>query len=87
MATWRSTGSGRVREAIAQFRLAIGLREGYYNARFNLANALAKSGNLDEAIEDAASSGGPSRRCPGEGTAGCYDGEVREVGRSQSFVC
>jgi tetratricopeptide (TPR) repeat protein len=33
-----------------QFQLALSLRADYSNARLNLANALVKSGRLDEAI-------------------------------------
>lgn len=41
---------GRTREAIAQFRLALGLEPGYSDARYNLAKALVKSGEFDEAL-------------------------------------
>jgi len=37
-------------EAIPQFELALKARPDYASARFNLANALAKSGRIDEAI-------------------------------------
>ena len=41
---------GRAREALAEFEAALRLRPDYMAARFNLANAQIKSGNLDDAI-------------------------------------
>jgi len=43
---------GRSGEAIEQFQRALELQADFVNARFNLANALLKSGRLDEAIEN-----------------------------------
>jgi Tfp pilus assembly protein PilF/mono/diheme cytochrome c family protein len=45
---------GRLQEAIAQFRDALAIQSDYTNARYNLAKALAKSGDLDEAAKDLA---------------------------------
>ena len=39
-------------DAIPQFEIALRTRPGYLSARFNLANALAKSGRIDEAIDN-----------------------------------
>jgi tetratricopeptide (TPR) repeat protein len=37
-------------EAIPQYEMALRARPDYASARFNLANALAKSGRVDEAV-------------------------------------
>jgi len=43
---------GRTREAIAQYRLALGIQPDYASARYNLAKALVKSDQLAEAADD-----------------------------------
>ena len=43
-------GVGRVPEAIAQFQQAVALRPDFVNARFNLANAFARSNRWQDAI-------------------------------------
>lgn len=45
-------GTGRTREALAQFRLALQEKPGYDNARFNLAHALARAGDTVDAIDN-----------------------------------
>lgn len=42
----------RYAEAIPQYKLALKVRPDYSSARFNLANALAKTGKIDEAAEN-----------------------------------
>jgi tetratricopeptide (TPR) repeat protein len=43
---------GRSREAVEQFQIAIQLKGDFVNARYNLARALIKAGELDRAIEN-----------------------------------
>ncbi len=45
-------GTGRMAEALTQFRLAVQHKPAYANARFNLAHALARSGDLPDAVAD-----------------------------------
>jgi Flp pilus assembly protein TadD len=42
---------GRTREAVAQYRAALKLKPHNASARFNLANAEIKAGDLDAAID------------------------------------
>jgi tetratricopeptide (TPR) repeat protein len=43
---------GRSSEALDQFRLALRAQPDYIDARYNLALALAKTGKIDEALEN-----------------------------------
>ncbi len=49
---WRWRRRGDRAEAIEQYQRALEIRPGYSGARLNRANALVKSGKLEEAIRD-----------------------------------